>query len=255
MHSSIGPIVHDQWLYFEPLCGVESQSMTPSVLSLLDNITWHALSGPHAKFAAGRGDVRRYAQGFSPILGFADPSRPDFAALAPICAPDEHFYCEGWSAPPPADWQIEAESTMFKMVWQAAVPATDEAPDAVTLGPEHARQALELAELTRPGPFGLRTIELGEYFGYFAGERLIAMAGERMQAGTLREISGVCTRPEYQGRGVARRLMNKLIRRQMLRGETPFLHVMRDNTGARALYERMGFGNYREIVVRVIARR
>jgi predicted GNAT family acetyltransferase len=122
------------------------------------------------------------------------------------------------------------------------------------LGAEHAAQALQLAELTRPGPFGLRTIELGEYFGYFEDKRLIAMAGERMHADSLREISGVCTHPDYQGRGLARRLMLKLIRREMLRNETPFLHVMSENVGAWQLYERMGFRKYREVVVRVVSR-
>jgi GNAT superfamily N-acetyltransferase len=129
---------------------------------------------------------------------------------------------------------------------------TDEAPEAIPLGPEHASQALALATLTRPGPFGPRTIELGDYFGCFDGPHLVAMAGERMHAGTLREISGVCTLPEYQGRGFARRLTVKLIRRQMQRNETPFLHVMHDNIGARRLYERMGFRTYRETVVRVV---
>ena len=47
--------------------------------------------------------------------------------------------------------------------------------------------------------------------------------------------------------------MRKLVRRQLQRGETPFLHVMRDNEGARALYERMGFRIHRESVVRVVA--
>lgn len=220
---------------------------------LLDNITWHTLVGPHAKFAAGEGDVRRYAKGFSPIVGFADPERPDLAALARFCEPGEHFYCERWSRPPPSGWRIDAESTMFKMVWNAAAPATDEAPDALPLGPQHAAQALALATLTRPGPFGPRTIELGDYFGIFDGERLLAMAGERMRAGSLREISGVCTLPEQQGQGLARRLMLKLVRRQMQRGEAPFLHVMRENAGACRLYERMGFRNHAETTVRVIA--
>jgi ribosomal protein S18 acetylase RimI-like enzyme len=220
---------------------------------LLDNIVWHALSGPHARFSAGTDDARRYARGFSPIAGFADAERPNLAALASFCASDEHLYCDGWSGPPPSGWRVDAESTMFKMVWAAAMPAVDEAPDAVALGPEHAAQALELAMLTRPGPFGPKTIEMGEYFGCFDGRRLVAMAGERMHAGSLREISGVCTRPEFQGRGLARRLMTKLIRRQMQRNETPFLHVMSDNTGAHRLYERMGFCDYRETVVRVIS--
>jgi predicted GNAT family acetyltransferase len=81
------------------------------------------------------------------------------------------------------------------------------------------------------------------------------MAGERMHAGTLREISGVCTHPDFQGRGLARRLMTRLIRRQLMRSETPFLHVMSDNRKAHELYRRMGFGIYRESVVRVVSLR
>jgi hypothetical protein len=62
---------------------------------LLDQIFWHALTGPHARYASGAGAARRYARGFSPILAFADPRQPDFSALAPYCEAGEHFYCEG----------------------------------------------------------------------------------------------------------------------------------------------------------------
>ena len=220
----------------------------------LDNIFWRALSGPHRHLSSGGARARRYARGFSPIVGFPDPLDPDFAALAPFCEPGEQFYCDAWTGAAPAGWRIEAEATMFRMVWDAPDPSHDPAPDAVALGPEHAARALELALLTRPGPFGPRTIELGEYFGYFDGDRLVAMAGERMAAPGLREISGVCTHPDYQGRGHARRLMLKLVRRQLLRGETPFLHVMRANEAAHGLYLRMGFRDYLETVVRVVAR-
>lgn len=221
-------------------------------MQLLDNIVWHALVGPHAAFATGAAGARRYASGFPPIVGFADTARPDLEALVPFCQPGEHFYCAGWSGPAAAGWQVETETAMFRMVWSADTPATDEAPEAVRLGPAHAALAVALARLTQPGPFDHRTLELGEYFGCFDGERLVAMAGERMTAGTLREISGVCTHPDYQGRGLARRLMRKLIRRQQQRGETPFLHVMCDNTGAHRLYERMGFRHHATEVVRVI---
>ena len=223
--------------------------------TVLDNIFWHTLTGPHAKFATGAGGARRYAEGFPLILGFAAAEAPDFAALAPYCAPGEHFYCDRWSGAAPADWRIDAESTMFKMLWDAPVPATDAAPDARPLGAGHTAQMLDLAALTQPGPFGPRNLELGEYFGLFEGTRLVAMAGERCHAGTLREISGVCTHPDFQGRGLAWRLMVKLIRRQRQRGETPFLHVMSDNDRARRLYRRMGFRDYRETTVRVVSRR
>jgi ribosomal protein S18 acetylase RimI-like enzyme len=220
---------------------------------LLDNIAWHTLTGLHAAYSIGTVDARRYAPGFSPIVGFRDTERPNFMALAPYCEVDQPFYCDGWAGAAPAGWRIDFESTMYKMVWESSMPAMDELPEAVALRPEHVSQALELATLTRPGPFGPRTVELGDYFGFFDGQRLVAMAGERMCAGGFREISGVCTHPEFQGRGLARRLVAKLIRREMQRAETPFLHVVRDNGIAHGIYERMGFRNYRESPVRVIS--
>ncbi|MBL8520627.1 MAG: GNAT family N-acetyltransferase [Betaproteobacteria bacterium] len=222
---------------------------------LLPNIFWHALTGPQARFAAGARGARRFARGFSPILAFADQRAPDFAALLPHCDPGERFYVDGWAGPVPEGWTLEAESAMFKMVWEGAMPAEDAAPEALPLGLQHVARALALAELTHPGPFGPRTIELGEYFGLFEAGRLVAMAGERTEAGTLREISGVCTHPAHQGKGLAKRLMLKLIARQMRRGLTPFLHVMRDNAGARSLYRRMGFTEFMESPVRVLTMR
>ena len=99
-----------------------------------------------------------------------------------------------------------------------------------------------------------RTHELGDYYGVFDGARLVAMAGERMEAGPLREVSGVCTHADFEGRGLAWRLILKLVRQQMGRGQIPFLHVMRDNIHARRVYERMGFRVHQEVALRVISR-
>lgn len=222
-------------------------------MELLDNIFWNALSGPQSKFASGSGDARRFARGFSPIIGFRDPREPDFAGLAPYCEAGEHFYCADWTGEPPPGWSVEAEATMFQMVWDAPVPPASEDARIVLLRPEHAPLAEELAALTQPGPFGPRTPELGDYFGIFEEGRLIAMSGERMHAAGVREISGVCTHPQAQGRGLARLLVTHLVRRQHLRGEQSFLHVMRSNDGAHSLYSRMGFRDRRECPVRVVA--
>ena len=86
---------------------------------LLDNIFWHALSGPQAKFAAGNRAARRYAPGFSPIVAFADQLQPDLSAFAAFCQPGEHFYTEGWTGAASVGWQINLESTMLKMIWEA----------------------------------------------------------------------------------------------------------------------------------------
>jgi ribosomal protein S18 acetylase RimI-like enzyme len=221
-------------------------------VGILDDIFWKALSGTQAHFAEGSGNARRYAHGFSPILGFADRENPDFAALDPYCDPGERFYVDTWSGPAPPGWSIAIEKKMKRMVWTGDLPDEDPALETRRLDPSHAQQAVELAVLTNPGPFGLRTIELGEYFGVFEGERLVAMAGERLHAGPYREVSGVCTHPEFQGHGFARRLSLKIVRLQMQRKQLPFLHVISSNTTAHALYEKLGFRDYKETVVRVV---
>jgi len=223
-------------------------------MKILDNVMWNSLSGPQARFASGEGSVRRFARGFSAILGCEDPHNPDFSALESICDPGEELYIDIWDGRAPAGWQILKDARMLKMVWQGPPPDEDLAPDAAPLEQCHHAEMLEFARELNPGPFGIRTPELGEYFGYFDDGKLIAMAGERMEVGSLREISGVCTHAAHRGHGYAAMLTMKLVHRQMQRGLTPFLHVMTHNTGARSLYEKLGFRNYLETTVRVIAR-
>ena len=138
--------------------------------ALLDNIVWEALAGTQARFSAGTDTARRYAQGFSPIVGFADAEHPDFAALTPYCAPGEEFYCSGWTSPSaPAGWQIHAEKMGHQMVWDAPIPDADPDFAPVVLGTQHVQQMLALVTLRMPGPFAGRSHELGDYFGVFEG--------------------------------------------------------------------------------------
>jgi ribosomal protein S18 acetylase RimI-like enzyme len=219
----------------------------------LDSISWNSLTGLHAPYSVGTETARRYAKGYSPIIGFADPQRPDFDALAPFCDPGEHFYCENWGGAAPAGWHIDEDATKFKMVWEKATPDEDGAPQIAPITADHIPQVLALIKAASPGPFGQRTLELGQFQGWFEGGHLVAMAGERLRAGRYREICSVCTHPEFQGKGLARRLTNQMIRQQMLRGELSFLQVMRGNAGARRLYEGMGFAVYCETVVRIVS--
>lgn len=221
-------------------------------MDLLDNVFWHSLSGSHEHLSTGDARARRYARGFPAIAGFPDPQQPNFEALATLFDPDEPFYTCGWTGAAPAGWRIDVDARMFLMVWDGSAPAEDPALDAVMLDLRYVDRMLALAAATRPGPFGPRNVEMGDYYGLFEGEQLLAMAGERMHVGSHREISAVCTDPSHQGRGLARRLTEKLIRIQLGRGQTPFLHVMSHNDRARGMYERMGFRVYREFPVRVV---
>jgi len=219
---------------------------------MLANIFWRALTGSHAHIASGTDRVRRYAPGFPAIIAFADPARPDFASLAAYCEPGDRFYCGEWGGPEPAGWKIEVDTRMCAMLWAGASPRAVGSGDVVRLGAEHVPQMLALAALTKPGPYAQRPLEIGEWYGIVEEGRVVAMAGERAHAGGLREVSGVCTLPEFQGRGYAKRLTEHVIRSQLARGLTPFLHVASANARARAIYERMGFVVDQEIPLRVV---
>ena len=65
-------------------------------------------------------------------------------------------------------------------------------PTSAPLGPADVGEMLALVELTRPGPFAVRTVELGGYVGVFDDGALVAMAGERLRApGLPRDQRGV----------------------------------------------------------------
>jgi predicted GNAT family acetyltransferase len=117
----------------------------------------------------------------------------------------------------------------------------------VELGRADVPDMLRLAELTRPGPFWPRTIELGSYLGVRQGGVLVAMAGERLRPPGWTEISAVCTAPDARGRGHASALVRTAMRRITDRGEGPFLHVAADNAGAIGLYRRLGFAIRRRV--------
>ncbi|HWS76749.1 MAG TPA: GNAT family N-acetyltransferase, partial [Thermomonas sp.] len=62
---------------------------------------------------------------------------------------------------------------------------------------------------------------LGRYFGMYVDGRLAAMIGERLGAPGFREMSAICTHPQFGGRGHARRLTAFLTNRNLQEGQRP----------------------------------
>jgi GNAT superfamily N-acetyltransferase len=205
---------------------------------MLDNPVWSSLTTMHAAFAIGRGDVRRYQADVAPFLAVAEAGAPLDEGLVPA---GDTALLIGPRPAVPAGWQVEDFGVIVQMVCeqQAAVP---DGPDVVELTTTAQRaDILALTALVYPHYFRPRTPELGRYFGIYVDGRLAAMAGERMGFPGYREISAVCTHPDFVGRGLARRVLTALGGDIAQGGATAFLHVAPTNTRAIALYEQNGY--------------
>jgi ribosomal protein S18 acetylase RimI-like enzyme len=102
-------------------------------------------------------------------------------------------------------------------------------------------EMLALTALTKPGPFVERTLDFGHYHGIFEKGKLVAMAGLRLQVSGYKEISAVCTHPDFMGKGYARALMQFMMSHIQSLNCIPFLHVKKDNYRPIRLYEKLGF--------------
>jgi len=208
----------------------------------LDNVIWQALTTRQAQFAEAFDGARRFIPEVTLLSAFEEPTAGGYAALARLVGVDTTavFLDKPYEARP--EWDFVAGAPLLQMVCGNGTRVRpSEVTEIVELGFPDSSQMLELTKLTKPGPFGPRTHELGNYVGIRDDGKLVAMAGERLKVPGYTEVSAVCTHPEHTGRGYAAVLMMEIMRRIRERGETPFLHVRQDNARAVALYERLGF--------------
>jgi len=171
----------------------------------------------------------------------AEPA--NIQALTALLDIDDDFALVGPYVPAflPDEWGILYASSITQMLRTSRTPLPDGDLEVVRLGAADFDEMLALVELTRPGPFRRRTIELGNYIGIREHGGVVAMAGERTWIGSFREVSAVCTHPEAQGRGYAKALIGRIVNRMLRAGETPYLHVESRNQRAIDLYLALGF--------------
>ena len=221
---------------------------------VLDRPVWESLASRQAPLSLGGALAKRYRRDVNVFASARDDSAEALDALAALVEPGEHVYVLQVPeiAVPPA---LQASQTALGVQMVATRPIdTAPADDVVMLGDADAPEMLALAQLTQPGPFLARTHVMGAFRGIRIDGRLAAMAGERMRMPAYTELSGVCTHPDFRGRGLARRLSAIVAHAIQARGETPILHAWKDNHAAIALYETLGFRWRADVNVAVLER-
>jgi len=227
---------------------------------LLDNPIWNSLITEHQSLAIAHNQARQFPPAIGPLSCFPYQSKENYDALASLAGPAGVvvLFCTEKPAPP-AGWTPIVGGLLTQMICDQ--PAAD-APMVLTRGEEFrplttadVPEMIALADLTKPGPFRDRTIELGAFFGIFEAGRLVAMAGERLHLPDHVEVSAVCTHPDARGRGYARMLIAKVMEEIQQRGKIPFLHSLANNESAIRVYRSLGFRERRTFELAVLKNR
>jgi predicted GNAT family acetyltransferase len=224
-------------------------------MDALDRPVWSSLNTAHAALSLGDGLARRYLPDVNRFASARDDGEDALQALARLVRPaDPVFVLQVPQIRIPAGLTAVKAATGVQMVAHAPVAPPEEAAAIVALSDRDAVQMLALATLTEPGPFLRNTHRMGRFFGIRIDGRLAAMAGERFRFPGYTELSGVCTHPDFRGRGLARRLSRHVAAGIAARGETAFLHAWKSNDAAIALYRALGFRWRCDVNVAVLGR-
>jgi ribosomal protein S18 acetylase RimI-like enzyme len=216
----------------------------------LDNSAWHALHGAQRPFAQGDGLAVRFDPAVSVFSALPDEPTPEaWEALRELTGPGHLAVLFRDVVVTPPGWEELFRLPTLQMIAGSTLRAAtaEPAPAIEALGAADAAEMLGLAERARPGPFAMRTHELGHFHGIREDGKLVAMAGERMHPPGHVEISAVSTEETHRGRGLAAALIRVLVAEITARGDVAYLHVAADNTTAIRLYEHLGFTTRRHV--------
>lgn len=206
----------------------------------LDNPFWSSLRSVHRSRALGDEAVCRFPPEFAPFLGVSADCDDTTPGLERLVAPGESVLVLGVVPAPPAGFRIESFPDLAQMVCESSIEEVA-GPGILPLDARHREDVLVLTALVYPHYFRPRTMELGRYFGIYQAGRLAAMIGERLGFEGGREMSAICTHPDFLGRGLARRLTAMLTNRTLAEDKLPYLHVAHSNLRAVRLYEQLGY--------------
>ena len=212
----------------------------------LDNPAWYSLVEIHKSLAIDYSGTKFYDPVYCPFGGYLDgeTTQKSIGQYASLTA---DFYVIGnkpiFSNEVILDKQLVCDQMLLTEPIDAA---TSEQIRLLTTSKEDADLS-SLVNLVQPGYFRQSTMRLGNYYGIYQNNQLVAAAGERMKMDGFTELSAIVTHPQYRGRGYARQLLTHITRNIFSEHKIPYLHVAESNSDAIRLYEKLGFRRRRKI--------
>ena len=171
----------------------------------LDNPVWYSLCETHKSKAIEFEDVKFYDPNYCPFGGFTDIAikstyLDQYAELV------SDFYIVGQQPKFNNRLILNKELVCNQMVLDKNIEIGID-NEIVELHIDHKDDLFNLANLVQPGYFKNKTSELGNYYGIYKDNQLVAVTGERMKMNDFTEVSAIVTHPKYTGQGLAKKLV------------------------------------------------
>ncbi len=212
----------------------------------LDNPAWYSLTETHKDFAIDYNGLKFYHPDYCPFGGFIKPDTTD-TGIDSYSLLTNNFYVVGDRPILNDKVQLKKELVCNQMVLDKSIELEITEPITELQTTKQKIDLFDLVNLVQPGYFKSKTADLGNYYGIYKENKLIAVTGERMKMNEATEVSAIVTHPEHIGKGYAKQLVTYTSNKIFREDKKPYLHVAEANIRAIGLYEKLGFGTRRKI--------
>lgn len=207
----------------------------------LKNPVWFALQETHKKFRITNDGVSFYNPEINNFGAFFDANKTANALNNYAKLTDKFFLVSENQTAITDDNRVILEKKIngCQMILEDLVDV-NLTEEIVLLTDKHIDEVYNLIWLVMPGFYQKRGFEMGEFFGVFKNNKLVAISGQRMQTNDFIEISSVVTHPDYTRKGLAKQLIWHTTKAILKENKLPILHTNKGNP-AIELYEKLGF--------------
>ena len=174
----------------------------------LKNPVWYALQETHKKFLIANNGVSFYNPEINNFGAFFDKNKTT-NALNHYSLLTDKFFLVSENLTPISDNKtvvLEKKIDGCQMIFNNLVNVNI-SEEIILLTEQHINEVYNLIWLVMPGFYQKRGFEMGDFFGIFKNNKLVAIAGQRMQTDDFTEISSVVTHPNYTRKGFAKQLI------------------------------------------------
>ena len=207
----------------------------------LKNPVWFSLKETHQKFAIEINGIQFYNPEINNFGAFFDNTKTA-EALNQYSKITEKFFLVTENQTPIIDnknviLEKKINGCQFILDKLKEVKITE---DIVHLTKKHIDEVYDLIWLVMPGFYQKKGFEMGNFYGIFKDNKLVAISGQRMQTDDFIEVSSVVTHPEHTKRGYAKQLITHTTKEILKENKLPILHTNKGNK-AIPLYEKLGY--------------